>query len=118
MFYKFSFNIELIKEKENYIYAEATNIDKIEFEDIKKGFFDNIILSLRDITNWPEVEFYYSSKVSNKESEYLLNVKRWPIIHIKVVEEFIKANIKGIEFLPIKLVDIVSGEENKNYYWS
>lgn len=119
MFYKLSFDMDsidnLIKEKKNTIYAEATNIDEIEYEDIKKGFFDNIIFSPRIIKEWPEVNFYYSSKVSTIENEYLLNIKRWPIIHNKVVDEFKRIGINGIQFYPINLIDSITQNINCNY---
>lgn len=105
-----------IKEGTNTIYAETTDMDEIVYQDIKKGFFDNIILSNRIIENWPNVEFYYSSKVSIKESDYLLNVKRWPIVHKRVMDAFIENNVNGIEYYPVKLVDVVTKEVNSNYY--
>ena len=119
MFYKLSFDMERIDEsikgRTNTIYAETTNMDEIEYEDVKKGFFDNIILSPRSINNWPNIEFYYSSKVSNLESDYLLNVKRWPIVHIRVMEEFNKKGIGGVQYFPIKLIDVVTQRINTNY---
>lgn len=119
MFYKLSFDMdridESIKKKANTIYAETTNMDEIVYEDVKKGFFDNIILAPRTINNWPNVEFYYSSIASNLESDYLLNIKRWPIIHVKVMEEFIKREIKGLQYFSIKLVDVVTQKINQNY---
>lgn len=119
MFYKLSFDMDRIdksiKEKTNTIFAETTNMDEIIYEDVKKGFFDNIILAPRTINNWPNVEFYYSSIVSNLESDYLLNVKRWPIIHVRVMEELINREIKGLKYFPIKLVDVVTHKINPNY---
>ena len=119
MFYKLSYDMdridEDIKNGTNMIYAEGTNIDEIVYEDIKKGFFDNIILTSRSIDNWPNVEFYYSSKVSNLESDYLLNVKRWPIVHVNVMEEFNKRGISSLQYYPIKLVDVDTQNINTNY---
>lgn len=121
MFYELVFDMDRIDEAietgTNTIYAEATNIDEIEYPNIKKGWFDTIILSDQriDALSWPNVEFYYSSKASNLESEYLLNIKRWPIIHKKVQKEFEKLFIEGIQFLPIKLVDMVTNNINDNY---
>lgn len=119
MYYKLSFDMdgldESIKAGTNTIYAEATNMDEIEYENVKKGFFDNVILTMQTITNWPDVEFYYSSKASNLEGEYLMNVKRWPIVHIRVMEEFIKKGIQGLQFFPIKLVDVATNNVNTNY---
>lgn len=106
---------EAIKEGTNTIWAEATNMGEIVYEDVKKGFFHNIIFSPRIIHDWPNVEFYYSSKASNLESDYLLNIKRWPIIHVRVMEEFIKREIKGVQYFPIKLIDIVTQEVNDHY---
>lgn len=119
MFYKLEFDMdridEAIKEGTNTIWAEATNMGEIIYEDVKKGFFHNIIFSPRIIHNWPNVEFYYSSKASNLESDYLLNIKRWPIIHVRVMEEFIKKEIKGVQYFPIKLVDTITQEVNDHY---
>ncbi len=119
MYYKLSFDMDRIDKSiddgTNTIYAETTNMDEIEYDDVKKGFFDNIILKPSPITNWPNVEFYYSSKVSDVESDYLLNVKRWPIVHIRVMEEFEKRGIRGIQYYPIKVVDVVTKKVNTNY---
>ncbi|ROR31753.1 hypothetical protein EDD66_101371 [Mobilisporobacter senegalensis] len=119
MFYKLVFDMdridESIKEGINTIYAETSNIDEIEYKGIKKGFFDNIILSEWDINDWPDVEFYYSSKASELESEYLLNAKSWPIIHKKVMQKFNEEGIKGVEYYPIKLVDVVNKNINNSY---
>ncbi|WP_415068425.1 imm11 family protein [Lacrimispora sp.] len=104
-----------IKDGTNTIYAETTNLDEIVYLDIKKGYFDNIILSQHNIVDWPNVEFYYSSKVSSLESDYLLNVKRWPIIHVRVMEKFVEMDIKGLSYFPIKLVDVVTNNINNNY---
>lgn len=112
MFYKLSFDMiridESIKNGTNTIYAETTNMDEIEYSDMKKGSFDNIILAPYLINNWPNVEFYYSSKVSDLQSDYLLNIKRWPIVHIRVMEEFNKRGINGIQYFPIRLIDVVT----------
>lgn len=119
MFYKLTFDMDRIDESIKYgtntIYAETTNMDEIEYNGIKKGFFDNIILSSCAIDNWPNVEFYYSSKASDLESDYLLNVKRWPIVHTRVMEEFEKKGVKGIQYFPIKLIDVVTKKINYNY---
>ena len=106
---------ESIKNGTNTIYAETTNLNEIEYEGVKKGCFDNIILAPRSINNWPNVEFYYSSQASDIESEYLLNVKRWPIVHVKVMEEFNKKGIKGLQYFPINLIDVVTQKVNTNY---
>lgn len=119
MFYKLSFDMDKIdksiQEGTNTIYAETSNVDEIEYINVKKGFFDNIILSPCSIENWPNVEFYYNSIASDLESDYLLNIKRWPIIHIRVMEEFNKNGITGLQYFPIKLIDTVTRKVNNNY---
>ena len=119
MYYKLVFDMDRIddsiKDGTNTIYAETTNLDEIIYLDVKKGYFDNIILSERNIVDWPNAEFYYSSKVSNLETDYLLNVKRWPIIHVRVMEKFVEMDIKGLQYFPIKLVDVVTNNINNNY---
>lgn len=51
-FYKLSFDMNQLEEntknENNTIYAETTNIDEIVYKNIKKGFFDNIILAPGD----------------------------------------------------------------------
>lgn len=120
MIYKLMFDMNRIDDSiangTNTIYAEKTNMDNIEYEGIKKGFFDNIILSDIDINKWPEVEFYYSSIASDVDSGLLLNIKRWPIVHKTVKDEFEKNKIIGVQYFPIKLIDMVSGKINSNYF--
>lgn len=119
MFYRMDFDMEIIdesiREGTNAIYAEQDNLSEIEYDGIKKGFFDNIILSDRKIDSWPEVKFYYSSKVSNRENEYLLSSTSWPIIHKKVQDIFERERIQGIEYYSIELVDVCTDEINDNY---
>ncbi|MFV0382116.1 MAG: imm11 family protein [Breznakia sp.] len=121
MFYKLTWDMEridqAIEEKNNTIYAQKSNLENIEYSGVKTGFFSNIIYNKKGskIENWPEVEFYYSSKASNLENEYLLNIVRWPIIHKKVMEVFNSNKISGIQYLPIKLIDVVTNKVNENY---
>lgn len=119
MFYELIFDMdridESIKDGTNTIYAETTNMDEIEYKGVKKGFFDNIILAPHVIDEWPNIEFYYSSRASDLESDYLLNVKRWPVIHIRVMEEFKKNGITGIQYFPVKLIDVVTQRVNTHY---
>lgn len=119
MIYELVFNMERIdksiQDGTNTIYAEESNLDEVEALDIKKGFFRHVITNGEKINEWPNIEFYYSSKASELESEYLLNSWRWPIVHKKVRNEFNNRDIKGIQYLPIKLIDVVTNEENKNY---
>ncbi|MBE5840493.1 MAG: hypothetical protein E7304_03700 [Butyrivibrio sp.] len=119
-FYKMSFDMDRIDETnkngEQTIYAETTNMDEYEDEEVKKGFFENTIFSKKEIKRWPEICFYYSSHISDNESEYLLNVKRWPIVHSKVMTAFKKAEINGIRWYPIKLIDIETQKENNDYF--
>lgn len=119
MFYKLTFDMdsidEGIKNGTNTIYAEADNLDEIEYEGVKKGFFHNVILSPRTIRDWPEVIFYYSSKASDLESDYLLNIRSWPIIHERVREEFHRRGIRGVQYPAVKLVDVVTHRVNTDY---
>ena len=119
MFYKLSFNMDLIdesiKKNDTYIYAETCNIDDIEVAGIKKGFFDKVVYKNKLNIEWPTIEFYYSSLVSKKESDYLLNIKRWPIVHIRVKKALEEANVGGVKYYPISLIDVCTGDVNNNY---
>ena len=118
-FYELDFDMERIDKAiecgTNTIFAETSNLDEIEFEGEKKGFFHLIIYHQRTIENWPDVRFYYDSRGSALESEYLLNVEGWPIIHRRVMEAFQQHGIEGIQYYPIKLIDIVTQNVNTNY---
>lgn len=122
MYYKLTFNHDLIDESIDNgtypIYAEVSNLKEIEYPGIKQGFFRNIFFETngREITNWPVVDFYYSSKVSTLENEYLSNVNNWLIVHKKVKKEFEKQKIQGIQYLPVRLVDVLTHSVSHNYY--
>ena len=122
MYYKLTFNHDLIDESIDNgtypIYAEVSNLKEIEYPGIKQGFFRNIFFETngREITNWPVVDFYYSSKVSTLENEYLSNVNNWLIVHKKVKKEFEKQKIQGIQYLPVRVVDVLTHSVSHNYY--
>lgn len=122
MYYKLTFNYDLIddsiKDGTYPIYAEVSNLKEIEYHGIKKGWFDCIFFESNgaELNDWPVVDFYYSSKVSTLENEYLSNVNRWLIVHKKVKKEFEKNKIKGIQYLPVRVVDVVTHNVNHNYY--
>lgn len=119
MFFQLAFDMErideAIKNGTNTIYAQDSNLKEIQYDGIKKGFFRNIVFSNKTIHSWPEVLFYYSSNASNLESEYLLNIVQWPIVHKRVMETFENLGISGIEYYPIKLIDVVTKHTNENY---
>jgi len=106
---------EDVKKGTNTIYANRSNLKEIEYVGIKKGYFKYIITDGKYIDDWPKVEFYYNSKTSSLESEYLVNIVSWPIIHKKVKEEFEKQGITGIQYLPIKLIDEITNKESNDY---
>ena len=122
MYYKLTFNHDLIDESIDNgtypIYAEVSNLKEIEYPGIKQGFFRNIFFETngREITNWPVVDFYYSSKISTLENEYLSNVNNWLIVHKKVKKEFEKQKIQGIQYLPVRVVDVLTHSVSHNYY--
>ena len=122
MYYKLTFNHDLIDESIDNgtypIYAEVSNLKEIEYPGRKQGFFRNIFFETngREITNWPVVDFYYSSKVSTLENEYLSNVNNWLIVHKKVKKEFEKQKIQGIQYLPVRVVDVLTHSVSHNYY--
>ena len=122
MYYKLTFNHDLIDESIDNgtypIYAEVSNLKEIEYPGIKQGFFRNIFFETNgiEITNWQVLDFYYSSKVSTLENEYLSNVNNWLIVHKKVKKEFEKQKIQGIQYLPVRVVDVLTHSVSHNYY--
>jgi hypothetical protein len=119
MFYSLTLNGEKyeasLEDGTNPIFARETNLDEIVYKDIKKGWFRTIVMRQEKIEDWPNVEFYYDSTESNLETEYLLNVANWPVIHIKVMKKFIEMGIEGLRFFPIKLIDTITGNLSSNY---
>ena len=120
MIYKLLFDADSEENRINKgtrtIFIDHTNTRDIEYPGIKKEFFDTIIFSENIIKDWPNVNLYYDSKVSDKEIDYLYNVISWPIIHERVKTVFELKNIEGITYYPVKLIDITSGKVNQNYY--
>ena len=119
-FYKLVFDRERIDQSIesgfNTIFGVESNLDEIEFKGVRPGFFRYMIDEGYEFTDdWPEVKFYYSSLASDVESEYLLNAWGWPIIHQRVQKEFEGEGVKGIQYLPIELIDEVTGKVNNNY---
>lgn len=120
MFYEIHYDMDKIDERaligKQYIYAEKNNFSELDLKySFKGGFRYSIVQPSLDII-WPNVKFYYSSKVSSLESDYLLNTSRWPLVHKRVKETFEKEGIKGVRFYPIVLVDVVTNVENINYF--
>ena len=120
MFYQMRYDMDGVDRRlsagESFIYAEDDNLDEIVYDGIKQGFFHTIILKNVSIDKWPRVAFYYSSKASGRESDFLCNARNWPLVHAKVKTMFETNGIRGVSFYPIALVDVVSNQVNKNYY--
>lgn len=122
MYYTLSFNMDKIDETigtNSYpIYAEVSNVKEIRYEDMNQGSFRNVFLHMKGkkLENWPIIDFYYTSNVSTLENEYLNNVNGWLIVHQVVRDAFEKNQIMGIQFLPVRVVDITSHNVNNNYY--
>lgn len=120
MFYKMRYDMEsideLLEKGQSYIYAEEDNLDRIVYDGIKTGYFNTVILNNKPIEKWPDVEFYYSSIASDRESDYLLNASRWPLVHLNVKNVLENNRISGISFYSVKLVDLATGKVNSDYY--
>ena len=119
-YFKMTFDMDMLDEAVSdgnpFIYAATCNLDEIEVEGIKKGFFDRIILRKISNIDWPKMIFYYSSLVSKRESDYLVNIKGWPLVHKNVMKELVKNEIKGISFYQVQLIDVCTNGINNNFY--
>ena len=98
-----------------WIEAGEDNLDDFTTDKYKKGFFRYILSQGLEIKEWPEIKFYYNSKESNIETDYLRNTVRWLIVHKRVQKTFEDKGIEGIQYLPIKLIDSATGNINLNY---
>lgn len=119
MYYKLVYNMDLvdyISEKgERYIYCDNDNLDEIEYSGYQKGFFTQVLYSDTKI-DWPNVEFYYNSLETRLESDYLGNIASWPLLHKNVISTLRGLNLQGVEFYPIKVIDEITEEINKDYF--
>ena len=122
MIYELKTNSDLLDElpgsDKRPIYAAESNLDDIEYNDVKKEYFGYLIKDGKELTDLPEIKFYYSSKVSKLKTAYLLNHRiDWPIVHQTVKEEFENQSIQSkIQYIPITLVDIDTDDEIHEYY--
>ena len=120
MIYDLSFDYDLLEEppggSKHPIHATESNIDIIKYKGVKIGYVRYLILDGKELTDLPEIKFYYSSKMSSLKNEYLLNDYRWPIIHKKVMEEFQNQQVSNVQYIPITLSDIDTDEEIHEYY--
>lgn len=120
-FYKLYYDDELAEKQERigkpFIYADDSNINEIEVNGIKKGYFEYELWekNLPEI-EWPEVILFYSSDESNRQVDYLDNLNDWPIVHSRVMNELEKHNIKGLSFYPVILKDISKGVTCEEYW--
>lgn len=112
-------NDEVLNTNQYPIYAGASNLKEIKYNNIKQGYFMYVFNKGKSeiIKDWPLVDFYYASDVSDLENEYLSNIDDWPIIHRSVMEEFKKNKIEGIQYLPIdmKKSEYIHDEEDGIY---
>lgn len=119
MIYKLSLDAELYekakKNKESIIFVEKTNVNDIEYNGFKKGFFRTCVFKNIDNIDWPNIEFYYDSKKQYKGFDFLFNVTGWPVIHRRVMDRLKEIEVMGVEYYPIKLVDVKTKEINNDY---
>lgn len=103
------------KKKENIISVDETNVDEIEYEGFKKGFFNTCELVDTDFSDWLNVEFYYASQKADKGLDFLWNIHNWPVIHKRVMNRLDELGVTGIKYYPIKLVEQETGAVNADY---
>ncbi len=119
-YYQMNFDMEMfdnsVSEGNPFIYADSSNIDSIEVEGVKKGFFNGVILNNSIDFPWPDIEFYFSSQEAHRECDFLGNIARWPIIHKNVRYVITQNNIQGVSFYPVNLIDSCTNKKNENYY--
>ena len=116
-YYQMNFDMEMfdnsVSEGNPFIYADSSNIDSIEVEGVKKGFFNGVILNNSIDFPWPDIEFYFSSQEAHRECDFLGNITRWPIIHKNVRDVITQNNIQGVSFYPVNLIDSCTNKKMK-----
>lgn len=119
-FYEMHLDIDYIEKQEKkgkpFICSEKDNVDDIEIEGYKKGFFRYSIYEGKLNFKWPEINLYYRSELSERECDFLYNICDWPVLHKRVMNALIGNNIKGIDFYPVNLIDMTTGNVNHDYY--
>ncbi|GHU62683.1 hypothetical protein FACS189418_4530 [Clostridia bacterium] len=73
------------------------------------------VMGTGKIENWENVKFYYHSRRTKLNEEYLINSYRCPIVHKKVIDVLKQEGIQGIEALSLSLIDQDSQLVNENY---
>ena len=120
--YDMKYDVEMEKKGVLLVNAEYCNVDDLTYEDpngdksknLAKGrfhtvFYENIKFDLEKnkISNWSSPMFYYYANNGTVETEYLNSMYNWPIIHESVKQAFNEIGVKGVQYLPILLCEIV-----------
>lgn len=103
-YYKLIYDYE---NDENYINCNIGNIGIIDEYATSNG---------RKIDVWDEVIFQYNASEGNILSDYVANVYRWLIVSNKFKILTDKLLLNQVQYLPIKLIEAKSKEENLSFY--
>jgi hypothetical protein len=80
-----------------------------------KGFFDLRFYDGKLIEDWPQgITFWYKGE---RQDDYILVPGLWYVVSDKVKRVFEKCEVKGVQFLPIDIVHIETGEK-QGLYWA
>lgn len=91
---------------DKYIICDVGNI----------GDMDEYIVSNGDlISNWKDVKFEYNPIEGDIFSDYVANIYRWLIISNRFQMETQKLISNSVQYLPIRILDSVNGNENSSY---
>ena len=119
VYYEMMFNADVFEESFSHgkgmISATEDNLDDFSTEKYKKGFYRHILKDGVEIKEWPSVKFFYDSEKGDVEADYLRNTVNWLVVHKRVQKAFEKENISGLQYLPVKVIDVVTKEENRDY---
>lgn len=117
MIFKFWLNADFF-DKQNSLVLDDSNIKDIEYAEFKKGWFKLAFEKgkLIDISELPEIYFYYSSSKGNQSNVILLNSFGLTIVHDTVRQVFLENKVTGIQYIPITIKDRDSKNCVEGYY--
>lgn len=102
------FKLILDDSNENDVVCYCEDTKGFEQYDLKEGKF---------VEDWNEnITFHYNPKEGDRFTDYLANDLGWFIVSEKLKDAIGKLNVNGIQYLPVKIVDLKSRAYPNEYY--
>lgn len=116
MIFKFWLNADFY-DQQNSLILDDSNIKDIEYGGFRKGWFKLVFEKGKviDISELPEIYFYYSSSKGKQFDVVLLNSFGLTIVNDTVKQLFLENKVTGIQYIPITIKDRDCGNDVTDY---